>query len=106
MLSLGSYDSRAGSGCGLRARAGRSVDGGAVAGRRPKTHAAKEASARLEGELAGGRAKSWGVGSRGRGKIPFLSRQADAGVVTVAVGARLLPFAPDCGLANGQARKL
>jgi hypothetical protein len=29
-----------------------------------------------------------------RGKIPLSSRQADAGLVTVAAGVRLLPFAP------------
>ena len=31
---------------------------------------------------------------RGRGKIQLPSRQADAGLVTVAAGVRLLPFAP------------
>jgi hypothetical protein len=34
------------------------------------------------------------VGSRGRGKIPLSSRQADGRLVTVVAGVRLLPFAP------------
>ena len=34
------------------------------------------------------------VGSRVRGRIRLSSRQADAGLVCVAAGVRLLPFAP------------
>jgi hypothetical protein len=54
--------------------------------------ATKEAAGRLDGELSA--LRRGGVCLRGRGKIQLPSRPADAGLVTVAAGVRLLPFAP------------